>query len=132
MENAAAALANCVSKYLQPNCTVLVVAGAGNNGADAIAVARMLGAKLYLPFGANSALAKLQLQRAVHVEIVKEICDADIIVEGLFGAGLNRPLDEYSQNIIKKLNALHGYNIASDIPSGLGQNGEIFKANKTV
>ena len=132
MENASMALANCVKKHLSKDGSVLVVAGAGNNGADAIAAARILGAKLYLPFGVKSQLAKLQLNRAVHVEVVSQIYDADIIVDGLFGAGLNKELDENTTNIIRELNRLNGYKIACDIPTGLGQNGEVFRANTTV
>ena len=129
MEHASSEMEKFIRSKFKEGSSVLIVSGAGNNGADGIALARLLHpdyeVKLYIPFGVKSEMAKLQLRRAnlVGVEVVDEIKEAKIIVDALFGAGLNRELNKASINIIESLNALNGYKIACDIPSGLDING---------
>ncbi len=142
MEHAATALEECVRKNLKKGKKVMVVAGPGNNGADGIVAARLLKGdykvRLYLPFGAKSEMAKLQLERAksVGVKIVERLKRSDILIDALFGAGLNRELNSQSQAIIEKMNAHNGYKLACDIPSGLSKEGYpypvAFRADKTV
>jgi len=48
---------------------------------------------------------------------------ADIIVDALLGAGLNKPLDEKTQYILHQLNSYEGYKIACDVPTGVGIHG---------
>lgn len=142
MEHAGAALARAVKKKLTCKKSALFVCGMGNNGADGIVAARLLqGAyhvSLYLPFELQSELAKLQLERAkkVGITIVNDLIDADIYVDALFGAGLNRPLDTFTCKLLETLNAKQGYKIACDIPSGilsdLSLSPVIFQAHETI
>jgi len=142
MEHAGAALARAVKKKLTCKKSALFVCGMGNNGADGIVAARLLhGAytvSLYLPFELKSELAKLQLERAkkVGVVVVDELIDADVYVDALFGAGLNRALDDFTCKLLETLNAKKGYKIACDIPSGilsdLTLSSVIFYANETI
>ncbi|MCK5110784.1 MAG: NAD(P)H-hydrate dehydratase [Arcobacteraceae bacterium] len=142
MEHAATAILDYISKKFKRDKTVFIVSGAGNNGADGIALARLLHGfykvKLYLPYGAKSNMAKLQLKRAnlVGVRISDKIYKSDIIVDCLFGSGLTRALDEKSQKIIQRLNKIDGFKIACDIPSGINSNGQIspicFNADTTI
>jgi len=142
MEHAGLALARAVKKRLTCKKSALFVCGMGNNGADGIVAARLLhgayNVSLYLPFELKSELAKLQLERAkkVGVVIVDELIDADVYVDALFGAGLNRPLDAFTCKLLETLNARKGYKIACDIPSGilndLTLSSTIFHANETV
>jgi len=125
MEHAGLGLAKAVAKKLTCKGKALFVCGPGNNGADGILAARLLykafDVALYLPFELTSPLAKLQLKRAraIGVPLLKELCEADVWVDALFGSGLNRPLDAASQALIATLNAKKGIKIACDIPSGL-------------
>lgn len=142
MEHAGTALAQRVKKKLTRKKSVLFVCGMGNNGADGIVAARLLhGAytvSLYLPYELKSELAKLQLERAkkVGVNIVNELADADVYVDALFGAGLNRPLDTFTCKLLETLNAKQGYKIACDIPSGilsdLTLSPVVFQAHETI
>ncbi len=146
MENAANRMFDFVKKKIKKKRKILIVAGAGNNGADGIVLARLLyldyDVKLYLPYGAKSNMAKLQLERAslIGIKITKtyplKTDNYSLIVDCLFGTGLNRELDEKSQKIIKKLNKMDGYKLACDIPSGIDSKGFInsiaFKANRTI
>lgn len=142
MEHAGLALARAVKKKLTCKKNALFVCGMGNNGADGIVAARILhgayNVNIYLPFELKSKLAKLQLERAkkVGVVIVDKLIDADVYVDALFGAGLNRPLDNFTCKLIETLNAKQGYKIACDIPSGilsdLTLSPIIFQAHKTI
>lgn len=128
MEHAALGLKNALLKDAK---SILIVAGPGNNGADGIALSRMivgdLKVSLYLPYGAKSEMAKLQLKRAesVGVDIVDTLHAVDVIVDALFGSGLSKPLDAKAVEIIETLNSYVGYKIACDIPTGIDIEGKI-------
>ena len=139
MEHASLGLYRAVSKKVD---SVMIVAGLGNNGGDGIALARLLHREknvyLYLPMGAKSPMAKLQLERAkkVGVKIVDKIKRADVIVDAVFGSGLKRDLSDDIKDLLEKLNRQKAYKIACDIPTGIDENGCVrdvaFKADVTV
>jgi NAD(P)H-hydrate repair Nnr-like enzyme with NAD(P)H-hydrate epimerase domain len=66
MEHAARGMSEYIKNHFEPNSSVLIVSGVGNNGADGIVLARGLcgdyDVKLYVPFGVKSDMAKLQLK----------------------------------------------------------------------
>ncbi len=142
MEHASTTMLDFIITKFKKKSTVLIISGAGNNGADGITLARLLKGnckvKLYLPYGVKSNMAKLQLKRAklVGVKIVDKISQNDIVIDCLFGSGLTRQLDKKSQKIIKKTNKLNGFKIACDISSGINSDGQIspicFDANTTI
>ncbi len=141
MEHAAIGVENYIRKRFK-KVNILIVCGAGNNGADGIALARLLHKDykvyLYLPFGVKSKMAKLQLQRAnaIGVKVISKVKKADIVIDAIFGAGLNRELNSQSIDIIKELNRLKAKKIACDIPSGISESGVpmpvAFKADITL
>ncbi|RXJ84835.1 NAD(P)H-hydrate dehydratase [Arcobacter sp. CECT 8985] len=147
MEHAALALKNEIENILNHyDSTILIICGVGNNGADGITLARLLQNKykniiLYLPFGVKSNMAKLQLQRdntlgIKEVNSIKDLQNVDLIVDCLFGSGLNKPLNEDAKQIISNLNEINSYKIACDVPSGINNNGYVydvaFKADVTI
>lgn len=142
MEHAASSMANFIENKFEEKASVLIVAGPGNNGADGIALARLLhkkyDIKLYLPFGTKSSMAKLQEKRAklLAVPFIDSIVESDIIVDCLFGSGLNKDLDETSLSIINSLNKQDSYKLSCDIPSGINIKGQInqeaFYADTTI
>ena len=137
MEHAAASMMQYILSKFSNNAKVLIVCGSGNNGADGIALARLLYSQydvsIFAPYHVKSAMAKLQYKRAnlLGVKIIDELSELipehapDIIVDCLFGSGLNRDLDDKSQRLIKRLNAQAGHKIACDIPSGLNKQGQV-------
>lgn len=133
MEHAASNMALYISEKYSSFESILIVCGSGNNGADGIALARLLhtkfDVKLYLASTPKSSMAQLQLQRAktLDIKIVNELFNADIIVDCLFGTGLNKPLDEKSINLLNTLNSYNSFKIACDIPSGIA-----FEADITI
>ena len=145
MENAARAMYDEIKQYnLKSIC---IISGAGNNGADGIALARMLLGEiddvyLFLPMGIKSEMAKFQFEiyknyNGKYDEFTpKEIKNYDCYVDAIFGSGLKRDLDNKINNIIKTINKKEALKIACDIPTGLDESGnkrgEIFRANTTI
>ena len=142
MENASLGLKNYITKKFKKNSSILIVCGSGNNGADGISLARLLQNKfevsLYLVNEPKTEIGKLQLKRAksINVNFVNQIFQADVVVDCLFGTGLNKELDEDSVSLINGLNNLNSFKIACDIPSGLNSLGQViqtaFKADITI
>jgi hydroxyethylthiazole kinase-like uncharacterized protein yjeF len=142
MEHAALAMANEITKRFD-RARVLIVCGAGNNGADGLALARLLSIKsgfepkIFLPFGTNGELGEKQLKRALAlgIEEVKAIEQTDILIDALIGGGLNRKPDESVIAIVEAINDLRAFKIACDIPSGVGKDGNFdvcVKADLTI
>ena len=142
MEHASLGLKNYITKKFKKNSSILIVCGSGNNGADGISLARLLQKKfevsLYLVNEPKTEIGKLQLKRAksINVNFVNQIFQADVVVDCLFGTGLNKELDEDSISLINSLNNLNSFKIACDIPSGLNSLGQViqtaFKADITI
>ena len=138
MENAAAAIANFIRKKFKKGERVLGVCGAGNNGADVLCALRMLEGEFECEFILASQslkpLAAKQLERAKFAG-VRESKDAEnslnsakCVIDGFFGSGLNRNLDEKHIELISKINASTAYIIACDVPSGLNNEGKVLGA----
>jgi len=142
MENAARGMAEYVKAHFKEGSSVLIVAGVGNNGADGMVLARQLNGlydvRLFVAFGVHSNMAKIQLERTQKsgVKVVTKMTEADVIVDAIFGAGLNRELDESTITYIKKMNAYNGFKIACDISTGINEKGMLFptafKADVTI
>lgn len=141
MEHAGAGMTNYIKAHFAKECSVLIVAGSGNNGADGMVLARQLhgdyNVRLYLPFGVNSPMAQTQRYRAecVGVKITQSLEEADVIVDALFGTGLHKPLNEKIEYILEHLNRFRGYKIACDIPTGITNYGVLamaFRADITL
>jgi len=142
MEHAAIACERTIRERFVLGSSILIVCGSGNNGADGLALARLLDESydviVHIPFGVSSPLAKLQLKRLDALGIKSERLpkSADVIVDAFFGSGLSRPLDSTAAKILEALNALQGFKIACDVPSGLYADGTLdshtFKASLTI
>ncbi len=131
MEHASTSMMNFIDKKCKKNQKILIICGAGNNGADGITLARLLYKKykiiVYIPFGVKSEMAKLQLKRCerLNIKVSSKMKACDVVVDCLFGSGLNRDLNDQSSSIIKSLNKLKAFKIACDIPSGINSLGQV-------
>ena len=146
MENAATSIANFIRKKFKKGERVLGVCGGGNNGADVLCALRMLEGEYECEFILASKnlkpLATKQLERAKFAgvreskDIESSLNSAKCVIDGLFGSGLNRNLDEKHIELISKINASPAYIIACDVPSGLSSEGKVLgacvKADVTV
>lgn len=142
MEHAAMALRENIRKRFSRDASVLIVCGSGNNGADGLALGRLLlgdyDVTVHLPFGASSPLAQLQRERLERLGIKSSPIEEgyDVIVDAMFGSGLSRPLGPTAAEVIERVNAMDGFKIACDVPSGLSRSGTLdphtFRADLTV
>ena len=142
MENASNALANEVRLDAKKSDKILFICGSGNNGADGIAAARLLTNELnvyvYMPVGVKSKAAKLQLKRlkALNVNVVTSVIDADIYIDAIFGSGLRSDLSEGISSLVRYVNEKSAKKIACDIPTGIDSCGNVkqvsFKADVTI
>lgn len=142
MEHASTSIYNYVCKKFKKNKTILIVCGSGNNGADGIALARLLHKRffvsLYLAEKPKTKIGIIQEKRAlsIGVDFVEDVFEADIVVDCLFGTGLSKELSEKSINLIDNLNSFKSFKIACDIPSGIDSFGKVlqtaFKADITI
>ncbi|MDX1283607.1 MAG: NAD(P)H-hydrate epimerase, partial [Draconibacterium sp.] len=137
MERASLQITNWIVQNFSTERKMMFFVGPGNNGGDALAIARQLAdfdylCELYLmDFGKElKGSPKINWNRLVEQEKVKlkrlnsidefpNISETDIIIDGLFGSGLTRPLDGLPKELVNKLNQLINTIIAIDIPSGL-------------
>ena len=128
MEAAGKAVAEAVmERYYQRS--VLVLCGPGNNGGDGFVVARLLkqkgwpvqlrlvGDRAALK-GDAAAVADLWTGR-VAPPMAKDIDDADLVIDALLGAGLDRDIDGAFAEIINAVNASTRPVVSIDVPSGL-------------
>lgn len=142
MEHAANCMALHIEEKYHDKKSILIVCGSGNNGADGIALSRLLHTKfnvsLYFYKDTKTDIGKIQYKRAksIGVLVVKKIENADIIVDCIFGSGLNKSLDNKAISLIEELNNLEAVKIACDIPSGIFNNGQLdsvaFNADITI
>ncbi len=147
MENAGKAVAQAVAGRQSAGGRVVVLAGPGNNGGDGFVAARLLVERGYavtvLLAGApdklkgDAAAAAKAWDRSVTAAKPDELAGADIIVDALFGAGLNRPVSGLAQAMIEAVNAQAAPVVAVDLPSGInGTTGAVMgaaiKAQQTV
>lgn len=138
MERAAKAITRAVAEEWTTHTPVVVFAGPGNNGGDALAVARLLtneGYKVrtYL-FNITNHLSddcvtnRQRLLDGRHAKDFTEITAkfdppelmADtLVIDGLFGSGLNKPLAGGFASLVKYINQSPAKVVSIDVPSGL-------------
>ena len=112
MERAAGQVFEWMIAHIQKTSKVKIFCGSGNNGGDGLVVARRLS-----EVGVSNQVYKLRdLQSAADFPAIEE---NDIIVDALFGSGLNRPIEGVAAELIHYLNAQQAIRIAIDIASGL-------------
>jgi ADP-dependent NAD(P)H-hydrate dehydratase / NAD(P)H-hydrate epimerase len=147
MGRAGAAVAETVAERHAPGAGVVVVAGPGNNGGDGFVAARLLAERGFtvkvLLLGevsrlkGDAALAAKRWTGAVIAAGVPQLVGAEVVIDALFGAGLDRPVDGPARALIEAINAQGAPVIAVDLPSGInGTSGAVMgaavKASHTV
>lgn len=129
---------------------ILVLAGKGNNGADAFLAAlrcAQAGTEIVAVF-AEGGPARAQARRAwsvrkqgVRIGVVaaanlRQLAahEFDLIFDGILGQGFRAPLSAELRAFLRATDSLRGLRIAVDLPSGLGDDaaGPAFRADLTV
>ena len=145
MENAGLQLANVIQKQYSKNKSknILIVCGSGNNGGDGLVCARHL-----IQFADEITICLLNIKGKLKTHEIKknwnliegikqikkmevfqnknftkefenEVNKSDIIVDALFGTGLNGKLNNQIEFVMNQINKSKKSIVAVDIPSGL-------------
>ncbi len=132
-----------------------IFCGKGNNGGDGLAIARMLNDRGYevyvyiLEFGHKGTsdfqanLSRLHNCPRVDIHFIQDethipsIRGDAIIIDALFGSGLNRSLEGVTASLVKRINDTGADVISIDIPSGMfvdhsSKGNTIIKATHTL
>ncbi|MBQ5688405.1 MAG: NAD(P)H-hydrate dehydratase [Bacteroidales bacterium] len=117
--------------------SVKIFCGIGNNGGDGLALARMLYFSGIIPqvfivrysekMSRDCEINFTRLKEETEVPMYDifseddfpQIYDNDIVIDAIFGSGLNRPIEGFTAELIKYINKSNAIKIAIDIPSGL-------------
>ena len=150
MERAALAVRDEILNAFPLNLqNVVVVAGSGNNGGDGLDIARLLhiaGVKVTILNVGNPDHAseehKVQDHICQYYKILQTtdldvLNDASLIVDAIFGIGIDRPVEGSYADVIRAINDRNAVVVAVDMPSGINTDtGEIMgvavKATATV
>ncbi len=129
MEKAGSAVADEVARRFPDARRVTVLCGPGNNGGDGFVVARLLRDKGYaVRLGLLGDVARLPDDASgmakrwggtiepLNLDLLE---GADIVVDGLFGAGLARDIEGEAARLIEAVNQSDIPVIAIDVPSGI-------------
>lgn len=138
MERAARTLTRTITEIYAPTVPMMVFAGPGNNGGDALAVARQLAESGYQVsvwlFNISGRLSpdcmanRQRLQDCKRLKAFTEVTEEFdppklskdmVVIDGLFGIGLNKPLAGGFASLVKYINASPAQVVSIDMPSGL-------------
>lgn len=136
MERAAGRCTDWILQHFNADTEFLVFCGKGNNGGDGLVIARMLvsrnwNASVFIlesnVEGSADFLANLKQFEEVkkvsrYIKKASDIPPIDkkqVVIDALYGSGLNRPLDKMASDLVKVLNNSGATILSIDIPSGL-------------
>ncbi len=148
MERAALAFVDELACQNVDTSKALIVCGAGNNGGDGLAAARLLSQKksdvtvVYVgnrESATESNLLQLDILTAYGISVKEEIPKENytVVIDAIFGVGLTREVTGKYAEKIDQMNGLCGFKAAIDISSGLSADtgkifGTAFRADLTV
>ena len=138
MERAAKTITRAIMDEWTDRTPMVIFAGPGNNGGDALAVARLLAEENYKVsvylFNIHNKLSDdcaankqrlIDSKRVGHFTEVTlnfdppELTEDMVVIDGLFGSGLNKPLIGCYASLEKYINQCPAKVVSIDIPSGL-------------
>lgn len=153
MERASAACVEWLKKNIKLSQKLVLFCGPGNNGGDGLAIARMIllsggTVDIYVlqsDHFSNDFTANLQRLRALSHPVNYLIQESDIpalendavIIDALFGSGLNRGLEGLAQTLVTNINKSQTTVVSVDMPSGLfadktSKNNTVIEADYTL
>lgn len=134
MERASVRFTESIFELVHDFSSYHIIAGKGNNGGDGLAIARLLhdqGKKVRLSIIDISSNASADFQinyerlpsaiEVSHIQEAKQLeyQPEEVIIDAIFGVGLDRPLAGEFKNIIDRINEFNAFVVSVDMPSGL-------------
>jgi hydroxyethylthiazole kinase-like uncharacterized protein yjeF len=147
MDRAGEAVAARAAEMAGSGGRVLVLCGPGNNGGDGFVAARLLAGQGFqvrvallgerTRLKGDAAAAAARWPGAVVSADDSDLSDFDLVIDALFGAGLDRDLSGPAAALVERVNGVGAKVLAVDIPSGIdGATGEVrgaaIRATRTV
>lgn len=152
MERACIAFVQWFTERFDATASVGIVCGTGNNGGDGMGIARLLcdwgySVKVWVVQGTVLESEDFKINKNRLPQKIKqyeingsvnrnEFQSCDLLVDGLFGSGLSRPLEGVYAEVVQEMNISAATRIAVDIPSGLYADkhttGIVFQADYTI
>lgn len=154
MERAARAFCDLFIAEVEKEKNIIVVCGTGNNGGDGLAIARILfeeGFKVKVfvvesdsnrSVDCESNLNRLPIPYTglgPNYETALEVKPNTVLIDAIFGTGLNRAVEGWIAALIAHINKLACEKVSVDIPSGLlaednheNTSESIIQASKTI
>ncbi|MDD6468175.1 MAG: NAD(P)H-hydrate dehydratase [Erysipelotrichaceae bacterium] len=127
MEHAAIGIFQKMVKLIDKSQKIQIVCGCGNNGGDGLALARLLQIAGYSvcysiiekkPFSCDANI-NYNMVQAMNICQVDTLQQVDVIVDAIFGTGLNQAVEGVVAEWIKKINEHPAKVFSIDIPSGI-------------
>lgn len=152
MERGASAIAYEIFSRWRQSKRIVIFAGPGNNGGDALAVARLIieqgySPEIYLFNIKSSNLSEccsinrnrlLELEGVNFTEVVNTFQPPalganDVVIDGLFGTGLRPPLKGGYTSLVQYINESKAYVVSIDVPSGLaGEWNDVYSDRRNI
>lgn len=149
MERAALSVVSFLHEKKLHQKKIGILCGGGNNGADGLAIARLLfleGTKVTV-FQSKDASHKSQenekqfdICNNYGIKISDDLADilsCEVVLDALFGIGLSRDITGENAQLLEEVNAMQAFRLAVDMPSGISADdgtvlGTAFMADATV
>jgi len=138
MERASLAFVNWfVQQFPDQDTPIYIFCGPGNNGGDGLAVARLLQQRFYnvavyaCQIGSDASPdfqanwerlprhSEMKIFSIWQDDYLEDLPEGAIVIDAIFGSGLNRPIEGYWAQLVEHLNAQPVTRVAIDVPSGL-------------
>lgn len=129
IEHAAMKSVEIIKTYVKKEEKICILCGPGNNGADGLAIARLLSQQKFNTTICIPEVNKMSEDEKTEFEIVKNLKipfyekinyeEYDVYIDCLFGNGLSRNISGIYEEIINSINAESKLTISIDMPSGI-------------
>lgn len=150
MERAATACFKWIVQHFDIKNKFKIFCGIGNNGGDGLAIARMLlqnsfHTEVFIvkqdkKFSPDFLINEKRLKELKHAAIneiktkkdIPALSVDEIIIDSLFGSGLNKPVEGIYKQVIESINKSGSKTISIDLPSGMFADESSFQKNNPV
>lgn len=129
MEHAALKSAEIIEQIANTNQSICILCGPGNNGADGLAIARLLQPKYPNLYVVVPEIKKMSEDEKIQFQMIQNLkipfsqnlpnVTYDIYIDCLFGNGLSRDITGFYKTMIQNVNTSHSTIISIDMPSGI-------------
>ncbi len=130
MERASRAFVSKFTQLFTEKKRIIIFCGTGNNGGDGLAIGRMLivegwEVSIFTLGESGSPDFEKNLKRTKNYALINEPSDFpkieedQVVIDGLFGSGLTRPVEGIASALIHYLNQQNAIKISIDIASGV-------------